>query len=312
MRKPVLVVMAAGLGSRYGGLKQILPVGRYGQAIMDYSLYDARRAGFEEVIFIISPAMERDFLPGIRERTGGGRGIRCAVQSLKDLPAGHAVPQGREKPWGTGHAVLAGRGMIDGPFAAINADDFYGPSAFAAVYDFLTAEKGGGRREYAMVGYELQKTLSESGYVARGICNTDHHGKLVEIHERTHIISTCDGAMYTEDGQLYHRLPDGAVASMNMWGFTKDFMGELESRFTRFLKSAAKENPLKAEYFLPEVVGAMLRENAADVRVLPCAERWYGVTYREDAPAVTQAIERMTKEGMYPERLWGEGGEQCD
>ena len=305
MRKPTLVVMAAGMGSRYGGLKQIRPVGRYGQAIMDYSLYDARRAGFEEVVFIISPAMERDFLADIRERVGSDVGIRCAVQGLGDVPAGYAVPPGREKPWGTGHAVLASRGLIDGPFAAINADDFYGPSAFAAVYDFLTEATPSDRREYAMVGYDLPKTLSESGYVARGICKMDHHRKLVEIHERTHIISTCDGALYTEDGQLYHRLPDDAVASMNLWGFTKDFMGELECRFKCFLDDAATKNPLKAEYFLPEVVGAMLRENAVEVRVLPCAERWYGVTYREDVPAVTRAIERMTKEGMYPERLRG-------
>ncbi|MCL1964241.1 MAG: nucleotidyltransferase [Firmicutes bacterium] len=305
MRKPKLVIMAAGLGNRYGGLKQIQPVGAYGQAIMEYSLYDALRAGFEEFIFIISPAMEKDFPTGIRGRIGGDKHILCAVQRLTDLPAGYALPQGREKPWGTGHAVLSCRGMLDGSFAVINADDFYGPSAFEAIYGFLTAGKKDGRGEYAMVGYELKNTLSASGYVARGICRTDRQGTLAEIHERTHIISTHEGALYTEDGRLYRKLPDDAVASMNLWGFTEDFIGELERRFAAFLDRAIQENPLKAEYFLPEVVGAMLRENAATVRVLPCAERWYGVTYREDLPAVAEAVARMTAEGKYPERLWG-------
>jgi len=305
MQKPVLVVMAAGLGSRYGGLKQVQPVGAYGQAIMDYSLYDAKRAGFEEAIFVISSAMAKDFPADLQERIGKHFPVRCAVQELTDLPCGYAVPEGREKPWGTGHAVLACRGMIDAPFAAINADDFYGFNGFRAVYDFLTTERSGSKRQYAMVGYELQKTLSESGYVARGICQTDARGYLVEIRERTHIISTQEGALYTEDGQGYHKLPEDAVASMNLWGFTQDFMGELESRFTGFLDRAMEENPLKAEYFLPEVVGAMLREGLADVSVLPCAERWYGVTYRTELPAVQEAVRQMTEEGKYPERLWG-------
>ena len=305
MQKPVLVVMAAGLGSRYGGLKQVQPVGAYGQAIMDYSLYDAKRAGFEEAIFVISSAMAKDFPADLEERIGKHFPVRCAVQELTNLPCGYAVPEGREKPWGTGHAVLACRGMIDAPFAAINADDFYGFNGFRAVYDFLTTERSGSKRQYAMVGYELQKTLSESGYVARGICQTDARGYLVEIHERTHIISTQEGALYTEDGQSYHKLPEDAVASMNLWGFTQDFMGELESRFTGFLDRAMEGNPLKAEYFLPEVVGAMLREGLADVSVLPCAERWYGVTYRTELPAVQEAVRQMTEEGKYPERLWG-------
>lgn len=304
MHKPVLVVMAAGMGSRYGGLKQIDPVGPHGQAIMDYSLFDARRAGFSRAIFVISPAMEADFPSGLRERIGDAMQIDCVVQRLGDLPDGFAVPQGRVKPWGTGQAVLACRHALNAPFAVINADDYYGPTAFQTVYRFLEGLGEGDTHHYAMVGYDLMKTLSKQGYVARGICKTDHNGHLVEIHERTHIVWSSDGALYTDDQSAYHRLPDDAIASMNLWGFSAEFLGELDARFSRFLSGALASNPQKAEYFLPEVVGQLLEEGLARADVLPCDERWYGVTYREDRPVVERAVRRMTEAGLYPEKLW--------
>ncbi len=304
MQKPVLVVMAAGMGSRYGGLKQVDPVGPYGQALMDYSLYDAKRAGFEEAVFVISPAMADTFPAEIEARVGGSLAVRCAVQRLDDLPDGFSVPDGRTKPWGTGHAVRACRGLLQGPFAAVNADDYYGPAGFAALYDFLNHLTPSQKGEYAMVGYELSKTLSESGSVARGICSMDESGMLVEIHERTHIIHSPDGPLYTEDGETYFRLPAQSMASMNLWGFGADFMQELDARFAAFLRGAIRSNPLKGEYFLPEVVGQMLREGSARVRVLPCAQRWYGMTYPGDKPMVVQAIREMTEAGVYPEKLW--------
>lgn len=302
MTNPVLVVMAAGMGSRYGGLKQLDPVGPNGQAIMDYSLYDAMRAGFTRAVFVISEAMEADFPEAIRARVKGALDVRCAVQRVGDIPAPYALPQGRVKPWGTGHAVLSCRGMVDAPFAVINADDYYGPSGFQAVYDFLRRTEGTG--QYAMVGYELMKTLSKTGHVARGICEVSENGQLVEIRERTHIIDSSDGALFTEDEQCYRRLPRDAVASMNLWGFTPDFLQALQDGFADFLEDALQHNPEKGEYFLPEVVGRLLRQGRAQVDVLPCSERWYGVTYREDKPVVETAIQQMTEAEMYPARLW--------
>lgn len=304
MSKPVLVVMAAGMGSRYGGLKQIQPVGPNGQALMDYALYDALKAGFEEAVFVISPVMEADFPQDIRSRVGERIKTRCVVQDLQDVPQGMMPPQGRTKPWGTGHAVRACRSMIDEPFAVINADDYYGPSALTAIYGFLEAVRPATPSQYAMVGYALKNTLSDSGAVARGICSVDEDGNLLEIHERTHVISTTDGALFTEDGQIYHKLPDHAIASMNLWGFTADVLRELDTRFDAFLSRAVNENPQKAEYLLPELVGDMQREGKAAVKVLPCAERWYGVTYAQDLPGVVEAIDRLTEEGVYPRLLW--------
>ncbi len=304
MRKPLLVVMAAGLGSRFGGQKQTRAVGPNQQALMDYSLYDAMRAGFEDVVFVISAAMEKDFPDEMRARLNGRLNARFAVQRLDDMPSGRAVPEGRTKPWGTGHAVRAARAMIDGPFAAINADDYYGRESYRAVFEFLASRKPGTAGQYALVGFQLKNTLSESGSVARGICAANEDGELTEIRERTHIIDTCDGPMYTEDNLLYRRLPDDAVASMNLWGFTGDFARELDGRFDAFLETALRVNPLKAEYFLPEVVSDTIRDGVARAAVLPCAERWYGITYANDLPVVQRAIREMTDAGVYPERLW--------
>lgn len=304
MEKPVLVVMAAGMGSRYGGLKQVEPVGPNGEIIMEYSIFDAKRAGFERVIFVISEAMKTDFARQIRERAGDAIQVDFAVQSLSDIPEGHAMPEGRAKPWGTGHAVLSCRHILKAPFAVINADDFYGPSGFAAVYDFLAKKSGGDGREYAMVGFELMKTLSMQGFVSRGICHKDENGKLAEIKEQTHVVWSSDGALYMDKDEAYHRLPEDALASMNLWGFTADFMQELETRFDAFHREQVPENPLKSEYFLPDVVGQMLREHTAQVDVLPCSERWYGMTYKADREIVREAIAAMVKDGQYPEKLW--------
>lgn len=304
MCEPILVVMAAGMGSRYGGLKQVEPVGPNGQTLMDYSLYDARRAGFTRVVFVISQAMEADFPAMIADRIGGALDVRCAVQRLDDVPDGFRVPEGREKPWGTAHAVRACRALLDAPFAAVNADDYYGPQAFQTIYDFLKTAQMVTPRHYAMVGYELPKTLSMEGHVARGICQTDENGFLVAIRERTHVVWSSDGPLYMDGDETYHRLPADASASMNLWGFSADFSGELDKRFAAFLETIMPGNPLRAEYFLPEVVGAMLREKTATVSVLPSSERWFGVTYREDRPIVMEAIQGRTREGLYPEKLW--------
>lgn len=305
MESPVLVLMAAGMGSRYGGLKQLDPVGPHGQILMDYSLFDAARAGFERIVFIIAPSMEKDGFPGmIAQKLGRHFDVRCAVQRLDDIPAPASVPQGRTKPWGTGHAVLACRGMFDAPFAAINADDYYGHEGFATLHAFLREHPQGTPLPCAMIGYPLRNTLSKTGFVSRGICEINPGGSLLTIAERTHIISTVDGALYSEDDKTYLRLPDDAIASMNLWGFPKGFMPQLEARFARFLSETVKTNPLKSEYFLPNVVGRMLTDGDATVAVLPSDAQWHGMTYKEDLPIVRQAIARMTKEGLYPEKLW--------
>ena len=302
VKKPLLVVMAAGMGSRYGGLKQLDPVGSNGQALMDYSLYDAHRAGFDEAVFIISPKMAEDgFERDIRRRVGNALEIRCAVQRLDDLPAGFAVPEGRVKPWGTAHAVRSCREMVDAPFAAVNADDYYGPGGMKEIFDFLSHAQSG---EYCMVGYELLNTLSENGSVARGVCEVDETHRLLSVTERTHIISTCDGALFTEDGAHYERLPDDTLVSLNLWGFTPDIFPAMEDGFIRFLREAAPKNPLKAEYYLPTVVAESLAAGRATAQVLPCRERWFGVTHRQDKPAVVEAIRQKTAEGVYPDRLW--------
>lgn len=304
MKKPVLVVMAAGMGSRYGGLKQLVPVGENNQAIMDYSLYDAKRAGFERAVFVISEAMAKDFPADITARVNGAMDIQCVVQRVEDIPAGFSLPEGRTKPWGTAHAIRTCRGHIDAPFVAINADDYYGPHAFQAIFDFLNGRETTTPRQYAMVGYEILKTLSDDGSVARGICRMDENRHLVEIHERIHIIPSVDGPLYMDENECYHKLPVDATVSMNIWGFTADFLQEVDRRFATFLAEEMPANPLKAEYLLPEIVGQMVDAQTAKVSVLASTERWYGMTYRSELPIVKAAIEEKTKAGLYPEKLW--------
>ncbi len=301
MKKPALVVMAAGLGSRYGGLKQLDPVGAHGELIIDYSLYDARRAGFETVAFVVRPGSAEDFHEAIGRRVGGHMEVKYCEQSLSDIPGPFSVPEGRVKPWGTCHAVLAARHAVDGPFAVINADDYYGPSGFAAIYRFLTENTSPG--SCCMAGYRLENTVTEHGSVARGVCETDGSGALVSITERTSITRRAEGICY-EEGGVFHPLPADTVVSMNFWGFQRGFMDAAWERFPAFLERAARENPLKAEYFLPSVVEELLSEGLASVRVLTTPDRWFGVTYREDKPAVVSALAALTASGLYPGRLW--------
>lgn len=305
MKKPVLVIMAAGMGSRYGGLKQIDPIDDQGQIIIDYSIYDAKRAGFEEVIFIIKKENEADFKATIGDRLSKVMKVHYVFQEISNLPEGFAVPEGRVKPWGTGHAVLSCFGTLDAPFAVINADDYYGSNAFQTIYDFLTTHQDDDTYHYTMVGYVLENTLTENGHVARGVCVTDENGYLQGIHERTRIEKRPEGTAYTEDdGATWTVIPEGSTVSMNMWGFTPSLLKELKERFPAFLEKTMKENPMKGEYFLPSVVGELLAEKKADVQVLKSLDRWYGVTYKEDKPVVVNAIKKMKEDGKYPDKLW--------
>ena len=307
MNKPVLVVMAAGMGSRYGGLKQIDPVGGHGQLIIDYSIYDAHRAGFDTVIFVIKRQIEDSFKAAIGDRLSQVMDVRYAYQELDDLPAGYAVPEGRVKPWGTAHAILAARDLIDGPFAVINADDCYGPEGFRAIYDYLEGHPDRpGCYEYAMVGYLLGNTVTEHGHVARGVCEEDGDGYLLRVTERTRIEPDGADARYTEDeGKSWHHLAGDTIVSMNLWGFSRSFVDEAWARFPAFLDRTLAENPLKGEYFLPGVVTQLLEEGKARVKVLRSHDKWYGVTYQEDKPAVMAALADKTARGLYPDELWG-------
>lgn len=305
MKKPVLVIMAAGMGSRYGGLKQIDPVDAEGHIIMDFSIYDAVRAGFEKVVFIIKKENEADFRSCIGDRMEKRVQVEYVFQDINNLPEGFSVPEGRTKPWGTAHAVLSCLPVIDGPFAVINADDYYGQQAFRMIYDFLASHEDNEKYQYTMVGYLLENTLTENGHVARGVCETNEAGKLTEITERVRIENRENGPAYTEDeGKTWTGLAKDTVVSMNMWGFTKSILQEIHDRFASFLKVSLPENPLKCEYFLPFVVDELIREDKAEVTVLKSRDRWYGVTYKEDKPTVMKAIQTLKDEGCYPQKLW--------
>lgn len=293
------------MGSRYGGLKQIDPVDDYGNIIMDFSIYDALEAGFEKVVFIIKKAIEKDFFEHVGRRMEKHIQVEYVYQELDKLPAGVAIPEGREKPWGTGHAILCCKDVVDGPFAVINADDYYGKSAFKAIYDQLTMTEDREQYQYTMVGYKLYNTLTEHGHVARGVCTMDQQNRLLDIQERTRIEKHGEVAEFTEDGgQSWTPLSKDTVVSMNMWGFTESILKELDERFAAFLEKGLEENPLKCEYFLPFVVDELLKEDKAQVTVLKSTDRWYGVTYREDKQMVVDAIRGLKKQGLYPERLW--------
>ena len=306
-KKPVLVIMAAGMGSRYGGLKQIDPVDEQGHIIMDFSIYDAKRAGFEKVVFIIKRENEQIFKEAVGDRVSKVMEVEYAFQELTNLPEGFSVPEGRVKPFGTGHAILSCADIVDGPFAVINADDYYGVDAFKAIYDFLSTHEDDEKYRYTMVGYVLENTLTENGHVARGVCVTDEKNQLVGINERTRIERKGDGAAYTEDeGATWIELPKGSIVSMNMWGFSASLLGEVKARFPKFLEENLPTNPLKCEFFLPSVVGELLAENKATVEVLKFEDKWYGVTYKEDKPVVVAAVRKMKEDGKYPEKLWEE------
>ena len=307
MNKPVLVVLAAGMGSRYGGLKQMDSVAGHGQSIIDYSIYDARRAGFEKVIFVIKRALEEDFRRLVGDRIARGIQVEYAFQELDDLPAGYAVPAGRKKPWGTTHAVLAARDLIRGPFAVINSDDYYGPEAFRLIYDFLsTQDEAAVPQRYAMVSYLLGNTVTDNGSVARGVCRVGEDGLLREVVEHTRIEKDGSDACSTLDGgETWVPLPGSTPVSMNFWGFQRSFVDEGEARFPEFLDRILAENPEKGEFYLPLLVSRLIGEGKVQVRVLPSEDKWYGVTYREDKPGVVAALADMTARGLYPENLWG-------
>ena len=312
MKKTALVIMAAGIGSRFGeGIKQLTPVDDYGHVIMDYSVYDAIEAGFNEIIFIIRKDIETDFREIIGDRiekicASKGVDVKYCFQDINNIPG--EMPVGRTKPWGTGHAVLSCINEIDGPFVVINADDYYGSHAFKMAYDFLTEnEDTADTYRYMMVGYKLENTLTENGHVARGVCVTDEEGHLLKINERTHIEKHDGGTAYTEDdGKTWTMLPEGSTVSMNMWGFSASILKELKDRFPRFLDENLKVNPLKCEYFLPFVVDELLGEKRATVKVLKSMDKWYGVTYKEDKPVVVAAIQNLKDGGLYPQKLWEE------
>ena len=307
-KKPVLVVMAAGMGSRYGGLKQIDPVGCCGEAILDYSLYDAHEAGFETAVIIIKKAIEKDFMETVGKRLEKcPMEIRCAFQEQdKLLPKGDSVPAERgAKPWGTSHAVLCAKNEIgDAPFAVINADDYYGKSAYKTIYNALCNVHDGEKYDYCMVGYYLGNTVTDNGSVARGVCDTDENGYLTNIVERLRIEKYQGGIHFTEDGETWEDLTADTLVSMNMFGFTPSLLSELEARFPAFLANEVPLNPAKKEFLLPTTVNCLLHEGKATIKVLSSADKWYGVTYAADKPHVVAAIREKTEQGLYPNGLW--------
>lgn len=305
MKKPVLVVMAAGMGSRYGGLKQMDPVGPGGEFIIDYSIYDAHRAGFETVVFIIKHEIEAAFRETVGQRVAKYMEVRYAFQQVDMLPEGYSVPEGRVKPWGTGHAVLCAGDVLDAPFVVINADDYYGPEAFQTAFRFLSSvDDGPDKCHYAMVGYHLKNTVTENGSVARGVCQLDETGCLAQVVEHTQIETYPGGIRTTLDGgATWSDLDPETLVSMNLWCFRPSFVRELEREFPVFLDRTLKENPLKGEFFLPLVVTEMLQSGKADIKVLSSRDKWYGVTYHADRPGVVAALKQKTEEGLYPAEM---------
>ncbi len=305
MKKTTLVIMAAGMGSRFGGPKQITPVGPSGEKIIDYSVFDAKRAGFNEVVFILNKNIKEDFIECFGKNIEKQISVKYVIQDLQNIPDGFSVPEGREKPWGTGHAVLSAKDAIDAPFMVINADDYYGRECFSVLHDFLVnIDVNSSKLELSMAGYKLGNTITESGSVSRGICETDENGFLSSITERTKIYKTGDRIAFTEDdGETFTDLSFDTIASLNCWAFDNKILPEFESQFVEFL-SAEHPNPLKAEFFLPTVVDNLVKADKASVKVLSTNDKWYGMTYAEDRQTVIDAIKDMVAEGIYPEKLW--------
>ena len=305
MKKPVLVIMAAGMGSRYGGLKQIDKIDDAGHIIMDFSIYDAKRAGFEKVVFIIKRENEALFREVIGDAVAQQMDVEFAFQDINNIPEGFCVPEERVKPWGTAHAVLSCMEKVDGPFAVINADDYYGAEAFQLIYDYLSSHQDDEKYRYAMVGYELGKTVTENGYVSRGVCEVNANQELISVTEKTRIEKRDGGIAYTEDnGETWVSISADTTVSMNMWGFTNSILQEIKNRFPAFLEEGLKKNPLKCECYLPAIVSELLAEEKATVTVLKSHDQWHGVTYKEDKPLVVKAIQNLKTNGLYPEYLW--------
>jgi len=303
MKNPELVIMAAGMGSRYGGLKQIDKVDDEGHIIIDFSIYDAIKAGFRDVTFIIKKEIEKDFREVMDAHLAGKDiNVKYVYQEIDKLPEGYSVPDGRRKPWGTAHAISCCLGTVDAPFAVINADDYYGAHAFEKIYDFLKNTNDEGKYHYAMVGYRIKNTVTEQGTVSRGVCESDENSMLTGIVERTKI-GTKDGKIYyTEDGVDYDLNPETLV-SMNLWGFTPSYIAECNKRFAAFLDANLAKNPEKCEFFLPTVVADLIDEGKADVKVLDNSDKWYGVTYKEDKDEVVEAFRTLKAQGVYPEKF---------
>ncbi|MBO5868036.1 MAG: nucleotidyltransferase [Oscillospiraceae bacterium] len=306
MKKPVLVVMAAGMGSRYGGLKQIDPVGSQGEAILDYSLFDAYEAGFRTAVIIIKEAIRADFMATVGKRLEKSPlEIRYAFQELDKLPEGYSVPADRVKPWGTSQCLLCAQEEIDNaPFAVINADDYYGKDAFKVIYEYLCNAKEGDVMDCCMVGYLLKNTVTEHGSVARGVCTANENGYLADIVERTQIAKREGGIAFTEDGKTWTPLSEDTIVSMNMWGLVPGFLPNVEKQFPNFLETQVPGNPLKAEFLLPRSVDTLLKEGKLTVKVLTSSDKWYGVTYAADKPVVVAALADLTAQGKYPDGLW--------
>ena len=304
MKEPILLIMAAGMGSRYGGLKQMDPIGPAGEVILHFSVYDAIRAGFKRVVFLIKHEIEEDFKRLVGDRVAGKIEVNYAFQELGKIPAPFTVPEGRVKPWGTSHAVLCCREFLDAPFIAINADDYYGVEAFRTAYDALI-KMDDNTPEWMMVGYRLSNTTTANGYVSRGVCQVDADGFLTGVDERLHIVESSDGPLFTEDGEHYTLLPRDVTVSMNFWGLNGAFLKEIEDGFPAFLTKAMQENPMKGEYLLPRSINEALQAGRAKVRVLECGSKWFGVTYPEDRQSVVDAVAKMTGEGLYPSPLFG-------
>lgn len=305
MTKPAFVIMAAGTGNRYGGLKQIDPIGAHGENIIDYSIYDALRAGFEKVVFVINKDIEEEFRNNIGKRIENQCETIYVFQELKNLPDGFNIPQNRVKPWGTAHAIMSCKCAVDSPFAVVNADDYYGPISYQKLLSYL--EKTDYYEtiyKYCMVGYILENTLTNHGHVSRGVCQVDTDGYLLDIDERTHIEKSLNSVKYTEDdGQTWVEIPRKSIASMNIWGFQPSIFPELEKHFIRFLEEE-KDYLEKAEYLLPSVVKELIKKNKARVKVLSTQEKWFGVTYQDDKKRVKQSINDLIQRGIYPQQLW--------
>lgn len=303
MEKTTLVIMAAGLGSRFGGIKQLEPVGPSGEIIMDYSIYDAIEAGFEKVVFIIRKDIEKDFKEVIGNRISERIETEYVIQDITTLPEGFSVPEGREKPWGTGHAVLCCKGVVDGPFVVINADDYYGKEAFVKVNTYLkNPEAIKEKYNFCMAAFRLGNTLSENGTVTRGVCSVDENQVLMDVNETFDIRKEGDMASAMRDGEEL-RISLEQPVSMNMWGFTAEFIDELDARFADFL-AGIEGNELKAEYLLPSIVDDLIREGSARVKVLDTKDKWFGVTYQNDKELVRKSLEHLVEEGVYPKKLF--------
>lgn len=304
-KEPTLIIMAAGMGSRYGGLKQVEKMTETGEIILDFSLYDAMMAGFKRAVFVIREEHRDIFRELVDERAGRFMEVEYAYQKLDDIPDWVEIPEGREKPWGTGHAIYACRDLIDGPFAVINADDYYGPGGFASIYDYLTAHEDGAKMELCMAGYILGNTITENGHVARGVCEMDGNHFLTSIAERTKIMRRPEGIAFTEDeGKSWTVLPDDTLVSMNFWGLPAGMITAIGEGIDEFFRTVIPANPLKGEYLLPTIIDGLIHSGKARVKVLPCHEKWCGVTYKEDRESVKAELQSKKDKGLYPEKLW--------